>query len=45
MRNESHEALADDRLRRVVETWAELPEGVRVGIVAMVQASSPGSNG
>ena len=39
VRNRLPELLDDNRLRRVVEAWAELPEAVRIGIVAMVEAS------
>jgi len=34
------ETLADPDLRAVVEGWPELPEAVRAGIVAMVQAAT-----
>ena len=36
-------ALAPD-LARIVEAWADLPEAVRAGIVAMVKAAAPGKN-
>jgi len=32
-------AHADERLNRLIEAWPSLPEAVRAGIVAMVEAS------
>ena len=32
----------DSKLQNVIDSWHGLPEAVRVGILAMVQASTPG---
>ncbi|MEL7485376.1 MAG: hypothetical protein AAFN41_13615 [Planctomycetota bacterium] len=34
------EPTDDERLRRVFQVWAELPEGVWVGILALIDATT-----
>jgi hypothetical protein len=34
------EAVQDSALSRIIEEWPRLPEGMRAGILAMVEASS-----
>ena len=38
--NELSRLIDDDRLRRVVEAWSDLPEPARVAVLAMVEAST-----
>ena len=38
---DARDAEIDESLKVVVEAWARLPEAVRVGIVAMVEAAAP----
>jgi hypothetical protein len=35
----------DSELARVIDAWSSLPEAVKVGIMAMVKASTPGQEG
>ena len=37
--NESHNAPIDADLQAIIERWAELPDAVKAGIVAMVRAA------
>lgn len=37
-RADAQEAEIDEGLKAVVEAWTRLPEAVRVGIVAMIEA-------
>ena len=36
---------ADADLRLIIDAWAELPEPLRAGILAMVRAAQPDSGG